>query len=96
MNQLIPQRMFRGHDAEKRPGTLYVLAHKHGPDGKVAWFPDAKKTPVDEHVAHLEQWEESELAKSITRFHEIPISEGTESLSVVHVPISAGPRGMSG
>ena len=95
MNQLIPKRMFRAHDESGHRGLFFVLAHKHGPDGKLRWCPDIAE-PVEEHVEHLEHWEETELAQSITRLKEVPVSEGTESIGVTQVAISAGPKGMNG
>lgn len=92
MMSLIPKRMFRAHDADKNVGVFFVLAHKHGPDGKLVWRPDSEDVPVAEaHVEDFEKWENEPLAKAIERFNEIPVSEGTESISVTQVSMVAAP-----
>lgn len=93
MNQLIPKRMFRAHDESGNRGLLFVLAHKHGPDGKLLWRPDIAE-PDEEYLERIEKWEETELAQSLTMLKEIFVSEGTESIGVTQVAISAGPKGM--
>ena len=92
MASLIPKRMFRAHDADKTVGVFFVIAHKHGPDGKVVWRPDSKDFPPgEEYVEDIEKWESAALSRALTRINEIPISEGTESITVTQVSMVAAP-----
>jgi hypothetical protein len=92
MSSLIPKRMFRAHDADKTVGVLFVLAHKHGSEGKVVWRPDSEALPPgEEYVEDFDKWESAALARAITRISEIPISEGTERVSVTQVSMVAAP-----
>ena len=89
---LIPKRMFRARDGDGNRGMLFVLAHKHGPDGKVLWRPDDEEyDPIEDYTRDIEAWEDTLPAKLVTRYNEIPVSEGTESVSVTHVSMVAAP-----
>jgi len=89
---LIPKKMFRALDVNENRGNLFVLAHKHGPDGKIVWRPDSEELPAsEEYLNDVEKWEESSVAQSVRRYNEIPIEEGTEQINVVQVGINASP-----
>lgn len=89
---LIPTRMFRAYDREKNRGNLFVLSHKHGPDGKVVWRPDNEDYDVvEDHAPDIEKWEDTLPAKLVTRYKEIPIEEGTERIGVTQVSMVAAP-----
>jgi hypothetical protein len=89
---LVPKKMFRAYDCENNRGNLFVLAHKHGPDGKVFWRPDSEKiSSLDVFIENIENWEESEVAQAVTRYKEIPIEPGTEQLGIIQVAMDASP-----
>jgi hypothetical protein len=85
--------MFRAHDEEKNMGVFFVLEHKYGlDDSKVIWRPDSEEVnPRSMFVNSMLAWEDSRLAKEITRLNEIEVSEGTESIKVAQVSMDASP-----
>jgi len=90
---LLPTKMFRAHDSENNRGMFFVLAHKFGNDGKVFWRPDSDGIPsADQWVEEICDWKDVELAKIITRVNEIPIDEGTKSITMICASMSSAPK----